>query len=152
MRREINDIHLAVALYAASNRGKTTTLKMLIENMKAAGARVIDDKPVWEGSSDVLFCCKYKGKTVGIATGGDVSDLIERAFEFFNKYNCDIVFCPTRSRSDSSSWQAFCEKTFARHVRVLSVRKSEAPAFQQAAVNAAQAKELMALIVTNGVA
>ena len=152
LRYESNSIHLAVALYAASNRGKTTTLKLLIDDLKSSGASVIDEKPVWEDSQDVLFCCKYKGKTVGIATGGDVSVLIEEAFDFFNKYNCDIGFCPTRSRRDSSSWQAFCKKTFARHVRVLSVRKDEAAASQQAAVNAAQAKELMSLIVTNGVA
>ena len=86
-RYECNGIHLAVALYAASSRGKTTTLKMLIEHLKAAHAKTLEECHVWEGSQDVLFSCKYINKTVGVATGVDVPNLIENAFEFFNKYN-----------------------------------------------------------------
>ena len=149
LRYERNGIHLAVALYAAGSRGKTSTLKLLIEELKTAGAKVLEQKPVWEGSPDVLFSCKYKGKTIGVATGGDITDLIESAFVFFDTYNCDIVVCATRSRSDSYSWRAFSEKTSSRHIRVLCVRKREAEEKDYERVNSEQAKELMAIIDRN---
>lgn len=149
LRYERNGIHLAVALYAAGCRGKTTTLKLLIEELKTAGAKVLEQKPVCEGSQDVLFSCKYKGKTIGVATGGDITDLIEHAFVFFDTYNCDIVVCATRSRSDSYSWRAFSEKTSSRHIRVLCVRKRETEEKDYAQVNSEQAKELMSIIDQN---
>ena len=149
LRYESNGIHFAVALYAAGNRGKTTTLKILIENLKENGAKVLEEKPVWEGSPDLLFSCKYKGKTVGVATGGDIQVLVEKAFAFFDTYNCDIVFCATRSRSDSYSWQSFSEKTSSRHIRVLCVRKREVGEKDRERVNSEQARELMAMIERN---
>ena len=149
LRNERNGIHLAVALYAAANRGKTTTLKLLIEELKNAGAKVLEQKPVWEGSPDVLFSCKYRGKTIGVATGGDLADLIERAFEFFDTYNCDIIVCATRSRSDSYSWRSFSEKTGSRHIRVVCVRKREAEEKDRERVNSEQTKELMSIIDQN---
>lgn len=143
-RRERNCIHLAVALCAAANRGKTTTLKLLIEKLCSDGAVVLEEK----GNSDVLFCCKYKGKTIGVATGGDDGSSVETDFCFFNKYNCDMVFCATRLRSDSDSWKAFYKQTYAQRVRVICVRKKEADVeTDQVTVNVTQAKELMALIV-----
>ena len=153
MRRERNCIHLAVALYAAANRGKTKTLKLLIDALKSTdGIKVLEEKPAWKDASDILFCCKYKGKTVGVATGGDECNAVKIAFDFFNTYNCDIVFVATRSRSDSSSWRMFSKNTEERHIRILCVRKCEVPEPDQAAANEAQAKELMALIETNGIA
>lgn len=149
-RRESNGIHLAIALYAAANRGKTTTLKNLIGKLKEACDKELEEKPVLEGSPDLLFSCKYKGQTIGIATGGDVKDLIERAFAFFNKYNCDIVFCATRSRSDSYSWRSFAEHTYERHIRVLCVRKRETTVVaDQERVNSEQAMDLMSMIERN---
>ena len=147
LRYESNGIHLAIALYAAGGRGKTTTLTKLIEKLELSKAEVLEKRPVWEGASDTLFCCKYKRRTVGVATGGDIERLIEEAFEFFDKYNCDVVFCATRSRSDSNSWQAFSEKTYARHIRVVCVKKRETDnEAEQEVVNADQADELMELI------
>ena len=152
-RYEGNGIHLAVALYAAANRGKTTTLKVLIELLSRLVRKedIVEEKSVFEGSSDDLFCCKYIGKTVGVATGGDNDAAVKTAFDFFNKYNCDIVFVATRSRSDSSSWKEFWENTQAGNIRFLCVKKREVPETEQAAANEAQAKELMALIETNGI-
>ncbi len=151
MHREINGIHLAIALYAASNRGKTITLKKLVEYLKADKAVVLEERPVYEGSLDLLFCCKYKNRTVGIATGGDAADMISLAFEFFNKYNCDIVFCATRSRSDSNSWQTFLKNTEAKSIRFMSVRKVEVAEPEQEVANSSQARDLMSLVETNGI-
>ena len=148
MRRERNCLHLAVALYAAANRGKTTTLKLLIEELKADGAIVLDEIRTF----DILFCCKYKGKTVGVATGGDYGQKVKENFDFFNKYNCDIAFCAVRSRSDSSSWKEFAKNTNVRRIHTLCIRKREAAEPEQSAVNKDQARELMALIKTNGIA
>ena len=147
-----NGIHLAVALYASANKGKTTTLKLLIENLKVSGGAVVAEKPIVDGSQDMLFCCKYRGKTIGVATGGDEGPILQIAFHFFRTYNCDIVFCATRTRSDSSSARSFNENTKARSIRVIYIRKREAQEAEQAKVNSAQAKELQLLIDTNGIA
>ena len=157
-RIDANRIHLAVALYAAGNRGKTTTLKKLIELLESAIGqngddgryRVVEKKPYYDGSADMLFCCKYGGKTVGVATGGDNGDAQDVAFKFFDTYNCDIVFCATRSRSDSYSWETFEDKTSAGNVRVICIKKIETDdATEQETVNEAQASELMELIDLN---
>ena len=146
LRYSCNAIHVAVVLYAAANRGKTATLKFLIGNLESNGAAVIEKQ---EGC-DTLFCCKYKGKTIGVATGGDYGGALNEAFDFFNKYNCDIVFCATHLRSDSGSWQAFAERSSACNARIICVRKKETDVeAAQPTVNAAQAGELMALIGQN---
>lgn len=164
-RFEPNGIHLAIVLYAAGNRGKTTTLKMLIDLLKEDIAQqtqgngekgalafksyeLVEETPYWENAADVLFCCKYSGMTIGVATGGDDEEAQKIAFGFFSKYNCDIVFCATRSRSDSYSWRAFESRTSAHNVRVKCIRKRETDVeLDQEAVNLAQAKELKSLIM-----
>ena len=146
VRRDANAIHFAVALYAASDRGKTQTLAMLIEKLKAAASSILEEKASGRSAADKLFCCKYKVWTVGVATGGDDHDAIEEAFTFFTRYNCDIVFCATRSRSDSQSWQKFYAETYARNVRVICVKKEEAAEPDIAAVNDRQADQLLELI------
>lgn len=145
-RYESNRIHFAVALYAASNRGKTQTLKKLVGLLKSNGCEEVEERAACEGSPDLLFCCKYNGKTVGVATGGDDGDALDAAFAFFNKYNCDFVFCATRSRSDSRSWQEFWANTTAKDIPTLPVAKRESDEPHREDVNAAQAEELLNLI------
>ena len=149
LRHDHNRIHMAVALYAAGSRGKTTTLKLLINNLVMNGAKELERVPLLEGSPDLLFSCKYNGRTIGVATAGDNEIAIRNAFDFFNKYNCDIVFCGTRSRSDSNSWQEFSKNTRPHHIRVLCVRKREAEEKDYGRINSEQAKELMDIIERN---
>lgn len=146
MRYDPNRLHVAIALYAAGNRGKTITLNMLIDMLKANGAKIVDEIAVNNGA-DRCFCCKHKGRTVGVATGGDDGNAINVNFDFFDKYNCDIVFCATRLKANSSSWRAFYDRTDYYYVRVVAIKKDETAIIaNQLTMNARQANDLMNMI------
>lgn len=80
-----------IALYAASNRGKTTTLKILIELL----ALVSEYYCVWEGS-DAWGRFVINGKKVSVCTSGDTGDIVKENIE--NYKDCDIFISASRTK------------------------------------------------------
>lgn len=135
---------LVIALFAAQSRGKTSTLKALIELLLKKGARTLYSDNCCGVDKRVVL--NYKDFIVGICTGGDEGGVVERNFEVFNQYQCDVAFCATRKRSDSSSWVQFWANTRKRGVRhEIEEKKASAAGSseaQQTADNLQRAQEL----------
>ena len=136
---------LAVALYAAANNGKTKTLNALIRLLLAAEGEMLEEIKL--GGEDRQVVLNYDGRIVGVGTGGDLGGVVSENFKFFKKHRCDIVFCATRKRSDSSSWEAFWNDTAKMGVRYEAIEKDYAHAgateAEQETVNTYQARCLM---------
>ena len=136
---------LVVALYAAQSKGKTSTLNALIDLIVAKEGKVLFEEP--SGGQDRQVVLNYKGLIVGVCTGGDVGDIVDVNFKMFDDFRCDVAFCATRKRSDSSSWTQFWEHTGKRGVRYAVEEKVASPndstAEQQAVDNSKRAHELL---------
>lgn len=89
-----------IALFESGEKGKTSTLNMLIYIMELATKGMPELHHLEEDRSEVF---NYNGFRIGIATGGDNWDVVDKNCEFFENNKCDIVITATRKRSDSDS-------------------------------------------------
>ncbi len=152
-----NGITRIIALYGASQTGKTPTLNeliLLLEQQVAAGKaeRVETTIAPVPGDPNSLLqdrkaCYKFRSLTVGISTGGDDANAMDASFKFFERYNCDIGFTATRKRSDSSSDIMLQEQVLAKRLQRVNVPRTIEPVQSaQATVNQQQAKALFDMI------
>ena len=100
----------AIALSANANRGKTTILKMFADSFRRNDLAVMVDMESMGNRKDEMWCFDLDGVKIGIATGGDDASMIDKAFDFFVKNECEIVFCATRYYSNSPSWGKFVDR------------------------------------------
>lgn len=146
-----NKIKKVVALRGAAARGKTPTLNRLIALIaNTQDAKLIETDPpsadLNNFSNDKKACFKLRGLTVGVATGGDDSGAIDKAFMFFNKFNCDVVFVATRKRVDSASCKRLWKQTKSGKIHLVYVRRKitlSKNAEVETANNSKQAEELL---------
>lgn len=82
-----------IVLYGAKDKGKTTTLKKLIEEMRkdSSFSGEILEPYLINLKDDKKITCTYKNKRIAITTGGDSNDIINENLEFFERYKCDIL-------------------------------------------------------------
>lgn len=87
-----------IALYGRSNTGKTGTLKQLIDKMRNSNFKDIGEYKIQEAEDDLCCVLEYLGKKIGITTLGDGTDVLEDAFDFMTRYNCDLYICATHTK------------------------------------------------------
>lgn len=135
----------AIALCGAANTGKTHTLKKLADWFRDRDANIIAMKDMGNGR-DELWAFVYQDVCIGIATGGDNQELITAAFTFFAANACDIVYCSTRYRADSSSWTEFQKECSNRGFTIHWTNSMDIPAECHLAINQAKAAQLAAML------
>lgn len=86
-----------LALWDKGNRGKSATLRLLLDELKNAGGTVKSREDL--GYPDVRCVLRYLGKTVGLTTRGDTRGVLEEDFAFLGE--CDLYICATRSKDGS---------------------------------------------------
>lgn len=86
-----------LALWGKDNRGKSITLRLLLDELKNAGGDVISQKDL--GYPDVRCVLRYLGRTVGLTTRGDTRGVLAEDFAFLGE--CDLYICATRSKDSS---------------------------------------------------
>lgn len=113
-----NTIQHAIALYGASNTGKTTTLNILIDLLLDEAAKSAKNGIVATDSGnynmdtkagDRCVAIRVFGKLVVVMTSGDIDAFVKKGIDFALRFNADIVVCATRKRTDSRAWSAFYE-------------------------------------------
>ncbi len=82
-----------LGLYGAADKGKTRTLRMLID--------LLNSRSISYSIDDTNEVCVYRGHTIVVTTRGDNADLIERNVEFMRKHPWDIAITATRTRGGS---------------------------------------------------
>ena len=135
----------AIALCGAANTGKTHVLKKLSDWFRDRDANIIAMKDMGNGR-DELWAFDYQDVCIGIATGGDNQELITAAFTFFAANACDIVYCSTRYRADSSSWTEFQKECSNRGFTIHWTNSMDISAECHLAINQAKAAQLAAML------
>lgn len=88
-----------IALYGSGKKGKTSTLKKLIEEMrKDSSFSEEEEKAEQYLNDDERIICTYKNKKIAITTGGDTEDIIKENLAFFEEHECDILVTATRTK------------------------------------------------------
>lgn len=84
-----------IGLCGHGSCGKSTTLNMLKELLRAAG-KSISSQP--HPNSDKPETFEYKGLIVCVAPGGDTREIVESNCRYFKDKNCDVAISATRSK------------------------------------------------------
>lgn len=97
---------LIIALWHTENRGKTSTLRELANLILREYENIfipIFPIPVFiPTEGDLRLIIEVNGKIIGIDSEGDpYTDLNSRLIELTDTYNCDIIFCCTRTKGET---------------------------------------------------
>ena len=83
-----------IMLSGNSSCGKTTTLNKVYEFINPTIENIIKEKSKLGGDPKDFECIiKYNGKTVAFFTMGDFSSYLIKAFERYDKMQCDFLIC-----------------------------------------------------------
>lgn len=96
----------AVALAGDAQRGKTTSLKLLVNHLRDLKMPIVAMQSL-PNQIDEMWCFDVEGIRVGVATGGDDDEIVRKEFDFFKLHACRVVFIATRYKVDQSSWSEF---------------------------------------------
>ena len=93
-----------IVLCGPSRYGKTSTLKKLIEDLKKEGVE-IEKLTNRHGDGDVRVVIEWRGRRVGVCTGGDDKPIITENFQFLRGNACDIGL--TGLRINNRQWKLY---------------------------------------------
>lgn len=108
-----------IGLYGHANCGKSATLNMLKELLRAAGKSI---SSVSHPNNDTPETFEYKKKKICVAPGGDTREIVEANCRYFKAKNCDVAISATRTRWGSA--KALNEFATSEGVEVEWIQKS----------------------------
>ena len=108
-----------IVLYGHTNCGKSATLNMLKELLRAAGKSI---SSIPHPDSDKPETFVYNGLVVCVAPGGDTKEIVEANCLYFKMKNCDVAVSATRTRMGSA--EALNEFAENESVKVDWIQKS----------------------------
>lgn len=89
-----------IALFGITDTGKTTTLNGLINYLRSGyEVRFLDE----ESKEDNIAIFKIKGIYVGIATGGDDGEGVNKNIHSLINEHCSIIVTATRTKGDTTN-------------------------------------------------
>ena len=88
-----------IGLYGHANCGKSATLIILKELLRAVG-KSVSSMP--HPNSDTPETFEYNGLIVCVAPGGDTREVVEANCRYFKMKNCDVAISATRTRWGSA--------------------------------------------------
>jgi hypothetical protein len=132
-----------ITLRGAGNRGKSTTLCVLIELIKAAYPNATFEERRYK--IDITIVITIGKIKIGVETQGDPNSRLERSLKTFVELGCKVIICASRSTGKTVEIvnAAGCPGYQQKWVEKASVQE---PA-KQAAANRATAEELLALVL-----
>lgn len=107
---------IALALYGSGEKGKTTTLNLLIDLITSDLTDFsMPVKTENELQINQRICMEFRGLKVGICTWGDNEEEVNKNCNFFESQNCNFIITATRSKGGScKAINDYCiEKGFA---------------------------------------
>ncbi|WP_431287444.1 hypothetical protein [Roseateles chitinivorans] len=84
-----------IALSGAANRGKSTTLRLLIEKIKAKYPTAGIEEKLFK--IDITIILTINGVKVGIETQGDPNSRLGTSLARFVENKCKVIICASRS-------------------------------------------------------
>jgi hypothetical protein len=126
------------ALRGASNRGKSSTLRMLIEMIRAAYPDAALDETTYK--HDTTLVATINGVKIGIETQGDPNSRLAKSLELFITIKCKVIVCACRSYGQTVTAVSAAEAS-GYHITWFEKAKINSPP-EYAAANKAAALEL----------
>ena len=98
-----------IRLRGAGGSGKTTTLKLLIAELKKLGAteKMKHANSDNRQTKDCIAILEYNGKTIGIVTAGDTIASLNYGYDEIFKHlqmECDIYVFACRTKGETNNW------------------------------------------------
>lgn len=93
-----------IGLRGPSNTGKTTTLKIVFEKLKAQGFQPMKDLEEDLGNGDFLWVLEKDGRKVGLVTQGDYaieSNSVKKHLSKLESAGCDTAICACTTDGES---------------------------------------------------
>ncbi|MGH1336872.1 MAG: hypothetical protein ACRBFS_12175 [Aureispira sp.] len=91
-----------LAIWHSEGKGKTETVREIAKNLMKIypNFKAIYPNPaIVHPKDDFRLIIEINGKIIGLESQGDPkTNLEKRLEELVNKYNCDIIYCATRTR------------------------------------------------------
>ncbi|MDE6505327.1 MAG: hypothetical protein K2L42_05585 [Clostridia bacterium] len=143
-----------IALYGRGGCGKTTTLKLLYDVMLKNGFTLLEGKNM-EGA-DFSAVLEKDGRRIGLTTYGDNAACLQKPFELFKKYNCEIAVSAGRLKRTKNGSVLFLEKEAVNsaviwHEKAIVSNKNDGfdVAWEIDEINRIQAESLYRQIIFN---
>ena len=131
-----------IALRGAGNRGKSTTLKAVIELVKAAYPSATFEETRY--TVDVTIVIVIGRIKVGIETQGDPNSRLGQSLKIFIEVGCKVIVCASRSYGRTV---VIVTETNASGYQINWVKKASVEeSARQAAANKVVAKEIFAMV------
>lgn len=90
-----------IVLQGKGERGKSTTLRKLIEILEKENAEKIGKPEKERRKNDTWAVFDYNGRIIGITTSGDNEDELKPVIECELPENCNIIVCASRTKGSS---------------------------------------------------
>ena len=133
-----------IGLWESSEKGKTSTLNMLIYMLEMATIGTPTNHNILNNRRAVFT---INNLVVGVGTEGDDWTGVDGNCNFFDANNCDIVFTASRKRSDSGSVKRLEQYATLHCLKIQWVRKNITNnTAQESLVNFQQAIDLFNMI------
>ena len=101
-----------IVLWGKGDRGKTTTLNLLIKKLLPLSSKTLAGKISCSITENSWIVLEYNGKTIGIITAGDDAKSLD---DYFSEITtpCDIYVCASRTKGSSCK---YIENRFSGHI------------------------------------
>jgi len=101
----VNNLKTIIAIWHSGEKGKTETVRDIAQNLMRfypTFKSIYPNPAKVHPKYDFRLVIKINGKIIGIESQGDPkTNLEKRLEELVNKYNCDIIYCTTRTRGET---------------------------------------------------
>ena len=104
-----------IVLRGPADSGKTTTIKEVNKKLIALGAEMIQPKYIEESGGDFAAKLRFRGKTIGIVSTGDLRKYQKDFFDSIGN-DCDIYVCASRTKGETVK---YIEERFPKSVRYI---------------------------------
>lgn len=130
-----------IAVGGVANAGKTTTLKLVKEELLLRpGAVVVKD---FVNKSDIKIIIRIGGLLIGIESNGDPTSRVrEEELKSFIEAGCDVIICATRTSGNTYN----VPNLYRDRYEVVRVDKPRVDESAHRKANADVAKEIIELI------
>ena len=140
---------IIIKLRGIGNSGKTTTLKLLIQELINQGAKQLARGAIVDSPGDEAAELEFNGKKIGIITAGDYPQYYRDGLDMLNN-DCGILVFACRTSGKTTDW---IDSDYANDMRITfekmaiwSSGQFNALQVVRQKANEAQVKELFELI------
>ena len=121
-----------ILVSGVGNSGKSSAIRLYLEMEGVFHLR--------RGDVTIVFPLRRKRLLMGLASGGDNINIINRNFRFFDSHPCDVIVCA--SKSFGATRARVRELARQRGARLITISTTKVPANRRQQTNAAIARQI----------